>query len=118
MNRKGVSSMATEFKPLDISDTPELARLVEEVRASREPRVLRRHGEDLAVLTPVSTANPRRATRAKGDRRKTTLRAEAIARSRAGILAAAGSWKELDVEAFKRYLRERRETSSRPPVEL
>src|SRR5215212_4860337 len=42
----------------------------------------------------------------------------AIAQSKAGILAAAGSWKAVDTDAFKRYIRERRTTSSRPPVEL
>jgi hypothetical protein len=110
--------MASELEPIDISDTPELIRLAEEVRATREPRVLRRAGEDLAVLTPVNPASTRRAGRAKGSRPRTAPSAAAIARSRAGILAAAGSWKALDIEAFKRYVRARRETSSRPPVEL
>ena len=110
--------MATEFKPIDISNTPELVRLVEEVRATREPRVLRRDGEDLAVLTPISPTSTRRAARAKGGRVKAAVDAAAVARSRAGILAAAGSWKDVDIEAFKRYVRERRAISSRPAVEL
>lgn len=43
--------------------------------------------------------------------------AEEVARSKEGILKAAGRWKEIvDVEAFKAYIYERRRTSSRPPV--
>ena len=34
----------------------------------------------------------------------------------AGILAAAGSWKDIDAEAFKAYVRERRRTKNRPSV--
>ena len=45
--------MARELKRIDISNVPELLRIVEEVRSSEEPRVLRRDGEDLAVLTPM-----------------------------------------------------------------
>lgn len=40
--------------------------------------------------------------------------AEEIARSRAGIREAAGSWREIDAEAFKAYVRERRRTANRP----
>jgi hypothetical protein len=35
-----------------------------------------------------------------------------------GIRAAAGSWKDIDAEAFKAYIRERRKASSRRPVAL
>jgi hypothetical protein len=35
-----------------------------------------------------------------------------------GIRAAAGSWKDIDAEVFKAYIRERRKASSRPPVSL
>lgn len=38
---------------IDITDLPELRRLVEEVRAGNEPRVLRAGDEDVAVLTPL-----------------------------------------------------------------
>lgn len=41
-----------------------------------------------------------------------------IERSRAGIREAAGSWRDIDVDAFKAYVRERRRTASRPSVEL
>ncbi len=38
---------------LDISDAPELLRLVEEVRETNEPRILRRGNEELAVITAL-----------------------------------------------------------------
>jgi len=101
--------MAKELRPLDISNVPELLRLVEEVRESEEPRVLRRDSEDLAILMPVKP--PRR--------RAGKPSAANVARSKAGILKAAGGWKEIvNAEAFKAYIRERRRTSNRPPVHL
>ena len=45
--------MQREFRPVDIGNIPELLRLAEEVNASKEPRVLRRNGEDLAILMPA-----------------------------------------------------------------
>jgi hypothetical protein len=50
--------MARELNALDISDNPALLRLADEVRASGEPRLLRRAGEDLAILMPVRRAQP------------------------------------------------------------
>jgi len=41
-----------------------------------------------------------------------------IARSRAGIEAAAGTWKEIDTEALKSELRRQRDVVTRPPVQL
>ena len=51
--------MAAEREPIEIGDSPELMRLVEEVAASGEPRILRRKGKDVAVITPV--AKPKRS---------------------------------------------------------
>jgi hypothetical protein len=48
--------MARELKTVDVTHVPELLRLAREVRASREPRVLRGDGEDLAILTPTGSA--------------------------------------------------------------
>jgi hypothetical protein len=45
--------MARELKHLDISDSPDLLRIVEEVRASNEPRVLQRDHVDVAILRPL-----------------------------------------------------------------
>lgn len=47
--------MARKPKTIDISNQPEIMRLVEEVRATHEPRLLRRDSEDVAVLTPVTS---------------------------------------------------------------
>jgi hypothetical protein len=43
---------------------------------------------------------------------------EEVARSRDGILKAAGSWKAIDTEAFKAYISDRRHTANRPSVKL
>ena len=50
--------MARQLRIVDVSDQPDVLRMAEEVRATREPRLLRRDGEDLAMLTPVR--RPRR----------------------------------------------------------
>jgi hypothetical protein len=39
---------------------------------------------------------------------------EDVARSRDGILKAAGSWQGIDTEAFKAYIAYRRHTANRP----
>jgi hypothetical protein len=43
---------------------------------------------------------------------------EEAARSRKGILKAAGSWRGIDTEAFKAYVADRRRTANRPAVKL
>jgi hypothetical protein len=53
-------TMAEELVRIDVDDVPELRHLAEEVRETGEPRVLRRDGEDLAVLMPVKL--PRRTS--------------------------------------------------------
>jgi sulfur carrier protein ThiS len=47
-----------------------------------------------------------------------TASPEEVARSKDGILKAAGSWKDIDTEAFKAYIAERRHTANRPSVKL
>ncbi|MBI2907733.1 MAG: hypothetical protein HYX92_08775 [Chloroflexi bacterium] len=101
--------MARDLKRIDSGNVLELLRLVEEVRESDEPRVLGRDSEDLAILTPVKPP----------ERRAERLSADEVARSKEGILRAVGGWKNIvDAEAFRDYIRERRRTSSRPPVHL
>ncbi len=41
-----------------------------------------------------------------------------ITRSKEGILKAAGSWKDINTEAFKVYIKGRRQTANRPSVKL
>jgi len=97
--------MAKELKRIDIGHVPELLRIVDEVRATNEPRVLRRDSEDVAILLPAKPA------RRRAGRTKTKADHEAF-------LASAGSWKGLvEAEEFTAYVNERRR-SSRPTVEL
>ncbi len=56
--------MASEPQPIDITDYPDLVRLVEEMQASQTPRVLRRDDEDVALLTPVKPKR-KRSSRAR-----------------------------------------------------
>ena len=56
--------MASELRPVDISNIPKLLRLAKEVKESKEPRVLREDSEDLAILMPPKPA--RKSKRAKG----------------------------------------------------
>lgn len=99
--------MSKELKPIDISNVPEVLRLVEEVRKNAEPRLLRRDSEDLAILTPVMPARKHVTRRAK-----TKEDYEAF-------LSSAGSWKGLvDTDKLVADIYESRRLSSRPPVEL
>jgi hypothetical protein len=41
-----------------------------------------------------------------------------VAKSREGIHKAAGSWKDIDTEVFKAYIKDRRQTANRPSVKL
>lgn len=99
--------MTSEPKPIDISAIPELLGLAEEVRSSKQPRVLRRDSEDVAILLPVTPAPKRRSKRAK-----TPADYEAF-------LASAGGWKGLvDTEKLKADIAESRRLSSRPALDL
>ena len=99
--------MSREIRPIDISDTPELLRLVEELRKGDEPRMLRRDREDLAILTPV-----------KGPAKRKRKLAETKADHEA-FLSSAGSWKGIvDTDKLVADIYESRKRSSRPPVEL
>jgi len=97
--------MNSEDSRIDITNTPELARLAEEVRASRRPLYLQKDGETLAVVMPVG-------------RRRTGRRRPATPADERAFRAAAGSWKGLvDPEALKAQLKAAR-GSDRPPARL
>jgi hypothetical protein len=96
--------MVKETKHLDITHTPELLRLAEEVHASREPCVLRRASEDLAMVVPV---------RKKRKTKRTISQADYDA-----FLSSAGGWKDFDLETFLRNNARSRRISTRPPVGL
>jgi hypothetical protein len=98
--------MAKELKPIDISRVPELLRIVEEVRESGEPRVLRRDNEDLAVVSPLTPK-----ARRPGRRAPTTADWEAFRSS-------AGGWSDVDTDKLVADIYASRRRSIRPPVEL
>jgi hypothetical protein len=99
--------MARELLAVDVTDLPELRRLAEEVSRTGQPRLLRRDGENLAVLSPVTPTTRRRRRRA---------RTEA---DRKAFLSSAGGWQgNVDVDAFLKDNAESRRRSSRTPVEL
>lgn len=98
--------MAQEREGIDISHNPEMLRLAEEVRRSKTPRVLRADDEDVAVVMPVAEHPKRKATRAKTDA------------DYQAFLDSAGTWSDVDIDEFKRYIRERRDAGDRPPVKL
>jgi len=45
----------TNPTPLDITNLPELRHLVEVMRASQQPRLLKQDRESVALLTPLGT---------------------------------------------------------------
>ena len=56
--------MPEAYKPIDISNDPELLKLAEEVHSSHTPRILRRNDEELTLLVPVKpSASARRRQR-------------------------------------------------------
>ncbi|CCF85431.1 hypothetical protein [Nitrolancea hollandica] len=97
--------MPEAYKPIDVSNVPELLKLAEEVHATREPRVLRRDDEDLAVLMLVS----KKAKRRRKQKSEKDLEA---------FRASASSWKDVDTDKLIADIYESRRRSSRPPVDL
>jgi hypothetical protein len=54
-----------ELKPVNVSSTPDVLRLAQEVARSGVPVMLKTDSEDLAVLTPVSPASKGSKRRSK-----------------------------------------------------
>lgn len=99
--------MARTPKAIDIEDVPELVRIVEEVNYANEPTILRRHGEEMALIAPITAVAKRLS-----ERPRTIVEHDALRRS-------AGGWEGLvDVEDFREGNSESRRLSSRPPVYL
>src|SRR6266568_3355240 len=82
--------MSKHLTPVDISTIttyPDLLHLVEEVNTTKQPRILKRDSETVAVLMPVATAiQPKKRTKTKADHE--------------AFLASAGSWKDVDTETL------------------
>ena len=96
--------MAT-IETVDISDVPELVRLVEDVYATRRPFMLRHRGKTLAMLVPAPKTSTRR------DTPKTMTDDEAFWSSFGGWQGNVDTDKLLENAMASRG-------SRRPPVEL
>src|SRR5690349_19977614 len=94
---------------IDVSNLPEVARLAEEVRASRTPRDLRRGDEVIARIVPATPLLACMPTRRRG--------IQITEEDRASFLASAGSWSDVDPEKFKADIYDSRRIS-RPRIEL
>jgi hypothetical protein len=85
--------MSGQPQTLDVSQTPELLRIAEEVRRTQQPRLLQRGRQKLALVVPLPPVRSRR--------RRVYTEADDQA-----FLQSAGGWADVDTER------------SRPPVEL
>ncbi len=94
--------MKKELKAIEISNMPEVLRIVNEVRKTRTPRVLSRRKKPLAILRPIE--KKRKRTKSKDDYE--------------AFLASAGSWADVDTDKLIEDIYESRRISSRPPVKL
>lgn len=72
-------------QPIDITGLPGLSQLVADVRASQRPRILRRAGEDVAVLAPLPASPIPRVTRTH----RKTASALAVVERTAGLFRDA-----------------------------
>ncbi|SRR6266567_1775551 len=98
--------MTADSRPFDIGNIPELARLAEDVEATKKPRTLMRDKKTVAILIPVSEG------KTKKKRVKTTVDYEAFR-------AAFGSWSDVDTETLlKNIYADRHRTNARLPVKL
>ncbi len=98
--------MARTPRTIEISNMPELLRIVEQVRRTKTPRVLSRRKKPLAILRPLeSTPKNARSRKSKADEK--------------AFLSSAGGWRDLvDTEKLKEDIDASRRISYRPPVAL
>ncbi len=98
--------MANEREIIDITDSPELRMLADQIQRLNEPRILRENDEDIALIVPVSHT------------------ARVMGRARSGedhnaFLSSVGGWRDLvDTDQLKAEIAESRRRSKRPPIEL
>ncbi len=97
--------MAKELRSIDITNTPDVLRLANEVARTGLPHVLKRDNEEVALITPLSTASKSRKKRAKSKEDFEAFR------------SSFGSWPDFDVDKFHKDREESRKLN-RPPVEL
>ncbi|MGI8826599.1 MAG: hypothetical protein ACR2JC_13300 [Chloroflexota bacterium] len=95
--------MSEELKPVEMLGAHDLRDIVEEVRTTGEPRLLREAGEDVAIIMPVS---------------KDHAKARKTEPDYAAFRSAAGSWSDVDTDGLIADIYADRERSDRPPVDL
>ena len=107
--------MERRYQPIRIEVAPdsELALRLKEAEREKAPLVV----DTAEAVYHLSVGRAEPVMKRRGPTRRRPSRA-LVARSREGILKAAGTWKDIDVDAFTTYVAERRRTSSRPPVRL
>jgi hypothetical protein len=54
--------MSSNITPIDISNMPDLVRLVEDMKHTKEPRLLNKGSAPVAMLVPMATAKERHKT--------------------------------------------------------
>jgi hypothetical protein len=54
--------MSSTITPIDISNMPDLVRLVEDMKHTKEPRLLKQGSAPVAMLVPMATATERHQT--------------------------------------------------------
>jgi hypothetical protein len=54
--------MSRHLTPIDISKMPDLVRIVEDMKQSKEPRILKKGNAPVAMLMPMETAAARHKT--------------------------------------------------------
>ena len=113
-----VGEMASKpLESIDVSDLPDLLRIVDEVRAGARPRLLRRGAEPLAVLTPVEAGTAESVARL-GRAAKSRRRRQFTAADWAAFRSAAGSWADVDTDKLIEDIYAARDAGDRPSVEL
>jgi hypothetical protein len=95
--------MVKQLRHIDVSDEPDLKDLAEEVARSGVGLILQENGRMLATVSPVagSKFKPSKKTKAELE----------------AFWSSAGSWADVDVDEFMKYVYEGRQ-SSKPPVDL
>src|SRR5437763_13202336 len=100
--------MAHEYPVIDLNtgNVPNIAEVAEEVHRTRQPRVIRRADEDLAVIAPVKKATRRRALPKKSPEDMEVF------------WSSFESWKDVDTEQLKAANAQSRRISTKPRPEL
>lgn len=91
---------------IDISEMPDVVRLVEEATVADTPLLLRRGDEVVAIVHPLAPGSTSATRRQLSSRQIVALR------------SAAGGWKEFDAGAFIHAVYRDRDSDDRRIVDL